>query len=111
MWLLSKLEKLNDNVTKSMDSYDSSKAAIAINNFLIEDFSRLYLKIAKRRMQFSNKRDARKVIDIVNYVLYKTLVLISPITPFVAESVFRERYTGSKALASMGAARLPRAYS
>jgi isoleucyl-tRNA synthetase len=104
-WLLSKLEKLNESVTESMDRYDISKAAVAINDFIIEDFSRLYLKIAKRRMQLGGKRGSRKVIDIVNYVLYKTLVLISPITPFVAESVFRDRYASGKTFASMSEAR------
>ncbi len=104
-WLLSKLEKLNEAVTKSMDSYDSSSAAVMINNFLIEDFSRLYLKIAKRRMQFGSKRSSRKAIDIVNYALYKTIVLISPVTPFVAESVFRDRFASSSAFAAMSAAK------
>ncbi len=97
-WILSRVEKLNEAVTEGMDGYDVSKAAASINSFVIEDFSRMYLKLAKARLQLGSKRESKKIIDIANYVLYKTLVLASPIMPFVTESVFLRQYPGSKSI-------------
>ena len=32
------------------------------------------------------------MVDIVDYILFRTLIVASPIIPFVAESVYQKRY-------------------
>jgi isoleucyl-tRNA synthetase len=89
-WILSKLEAMIGGVTASLDSYNTSDAVEMIENFIIEDFSRFYLKSAKKRM--GEGRKGKRVVDIVDYVLFRTLLVSSPIIPFVTEGIYQERY-------------------
>jgi isoleucyl-tRNA synthetase len=89
-WILSKLESLIAESTEALEAYDACRAAQAFKQFAIEDFSRFYLKFAKTRME--DKRHIKKTIDLIDYVLYRLLVLCSPIVPFVAESIYLKRY-------------------
>jgi isoleucyl-tRNA synthetase len=91
-WIVSKLESLTELVTTSLEGYEAFIAANALKRFIIEDFSRFYLKIAKKNVLYGNRKRAKATIDVINYVLYKSLVMISPITPFVSESVYTEMY-------------------
>ena len=89
-WILSKLEAMVGGVTESLDSYRTADAVALIENFIIEDFSRFYLKSAKKRM--GEGRKGKKIVDIVDYILFRTLVTASPIIPFVAEGLYQKRY-------------------
>ncbi len=91
-WILSRMESTVENVTAHLDNYEAYSAAAAIKTFVMEDFSRFYLKLAKKRILYGDKDAAKAIIDIINFVLARTLVLISPITPFVAEGIYQERY-------------------
>ena len=92
-WILSRLESTIKGVTGVLDDYRAFDAAELIKRFVTEDVSRFYLKLAKKSILYGSKKKARQVINVINYVLYKLLVMISPITPFVAEEVYLERYT------------------
>ena len=92
MWILSKLESLVDSVTESMDNYDAHNAVNSILEFIIGDFSRVYLKLAKTRM-YDSGRQSKAVAKTVSYVLRRLLVMIAPFTPFMAEALFRERFS------------------
>ena len=89
-WVLSKLEAMIGGVTASLDAYNTADAVELIENFIIEDLSRFYLKSAKKRM--GEGRKGKRIIDIVDYVLFRTLVAASPIIPFVAEGIYQRRY-------------------
>ncbi len=91
-WILSRLEHVSAEVAKSLDGYEAYNAATALKGFIIEDFSRFYIKIAKKRMIYGSRGQVKKIINIMDYILYRTLVLISPITPFVSEAVYLDRY-------------------
>ena len=91
-WILSRLEHVAQEVTAALDAYEAYKAVTAIKGFVIDDFSRFYLKIAKKRILYGDKRQAKKIVDLMDYVLYKTIIMISPISPFVSEAVYMDRY-------------------
>ena len=95
-WILSKTESLVGEVANSLDNYRVYEAAGRVSQFIIEDFSRFYLKSAKKRM--GEGRRGKKVIDIVDYVLFRTLMVASPIMPFVAESIYQERYKSADSI-------------
>ncbi len=97
-WMLSRLESTIDGVTRALEGYEAYKAAALVKGFITEDFSRFYLKMAKRSMLFGSKKKARQVMDVMNYVLFKTLIIASPIIPFATESVYRERYSGAESI-------------
>ena len=90
LWILSRLNSLSAKVTESLEKYDACTAASAIESFIIEDFSRFYLKFAKRR--FDDGRMMKKTVDVIDYVLLQTLILSSPLMPFVSEGIYIERY-------------------
>lgn len=92
MWLLSRIESVIEESTRYMEMFEPYRAAGIIKAFIIEDLSRFYLKIAKKRMSYAGKSEARAILDTISYSLYRILIVTSLITPFVAESVYRERY-------------------
>ncbi len=95
-WILSRLEGLVGTATKSLDAYDTATAAEAIRSFIIGDFSQFYLKNAKERM--GSKRTAKRAIDTIDHVLFKTIIIASPFIPFVCESVYLDRYKGAESI-------------
>lgn len=97
-WMASRLESVTEAVTRHLDNYEPYKAAAVLKDFVVEDFSRFYIKMAKKRILYSDKRTAKKIIDIINGALYRTIILISPITPFVSESVYLERYKNKESI-------------
>ncbi len=92
LWLLSRLESVTNQVTEALDGYESFNAVSPIEHFIVEDFSRFYLKLAKKRATYGSKRDIKTIINVMNYVLYKAMVLISPIMPFVTENIYLDLY-------------------
>jgi isoleucyl-tRNA synthetase len=75
-----------------MEGFEINRGLNHATNFVINDFSRFYLKIAKKRITESSKRDARKTLDVINYCLFNTLLLLAPITPFNTEKIYLENY-------------------
>ncbi len=97
-WIVSKLESAIDGVTAAFDDYRAADAAELIKGFVTEDLSRFYLKLAKKSILYSTRKKAHQVINTINYVLYKALLAISPITPFVAESIYIDRYVDNESI-------------
>jgi isoleucyl-tRNA synthetase len=95
-WILSKLEATVGGVTASLEAYNTADAIGMVESFIIEDFSRFYLKSAKKRM--GEGRKGRKMVDIVDYILFRTLLVASPMVPFVAESIYQKRYKRSESV-------------
>ena len=98
MWMLSRVESLVKESTANLDNYEPYKAAAMIKGFVIEDFSRFYLKMAKKRMGYVGKAESKAILDTISYALYNILVLTSVVTPFVAESVYRERFATQESI-------------
>ena len=93
-FILSKFSSLIVDVTEAFDNYALYKAAGMLTEFMVEDFSRFYLKTAKKKILYSSKADAMKVINTVNYIFYNLIIMLSPIIPFSTEKVYLERYKG-----------------
>jgi isoleucyl-tRNA synthetase len=91
-WLLSRYAAALGRVTASLDAYEPGGAIDAIKRFVVEDMSRFYLKAAKKKIAGGNRKAARASLNAINYVLFNTLIMVSPIAPFVAEGVYREMY-------------------
>ncbi len=91
-WILSRLNSLIKRVTQSLDSYDDSKALGMIMDFVTNDFSRLYLKVAKKKILALGKREAKRTMEVINWVFYNSLVMLSVFAPFAAESIYIKDY-------------------
>jgi len=77
-WILSRLHKLVEQVTKNLESFRFSEAGTAIYEFTWHEFADWYLEIAK----------TEKNTCILYYVLENILKLAHPFIPFVTEEIW-----------------------
>ena len=91
-WIISRLNNLISYINESLDGYNLEKANSALREFILDDFSRFYLKMAKKRVIYGSKKEAEETIDTMKYVFYNTLILISPFAPFTAEKLYLENF-------------------
>ena len=88
-WLLSKYNKLVNNVTNYMDNYDLTSTVRSIQYFVNEDLSNWYIRRNRRRFWSSIADDDKKAVYNTTYeVLLGLSKLIAPIAPFVSEDIY-----------------------
>ena len=89
-WIISRLNGVVEEATKEMESYNIHKAVNAVTDFMLNDFSRHYIKLVRDRVwptyEGHDKAAAQyamwTVVDVVSKML-------APICPFVAEHMHR----------------------
>ncbi|MGC8675991.1 MAG: isoleucine--tRNA ligase [Candidatus Micrarchaeia archaeon] len=91
-WIVSRLNSVIKCATERLDDYDIDGAANCIRQFIVEDFSRDYLKLAKKRIAEGSRAQAKAKINIINYVLSNTLLIASPFAPFATEKIYLDVY-------------------
>ncbi|PIN90419.1 isoleucine--tRNA ligase [Candidatus Pacearchaeota archaeon CG10_big_fil_rev_8_21_14_0_10_32_14] len=85
-WILSKFNFASEEITKAYNNYDFSGVIELYEQFLVNDFSRTYIKIVR-------DRESEKVVkDIIENIVVDCLKLISPICPFITEFYFRDKF-------------------
>lgn len=90
LWLISKCEKLKNDVTRYLNSYELHKACRALEDFILEDVSRWYVRLVRDRMW-------KEEGDLDKLAAYKTLYdalmtivkLIAPFCPHIAEEIYQ----------------------
>jgi len=89
-WILSRTQSLVKSVTSSLEHYYFHEAARSLNDFIIEDLSRWYVKLIRRRT-WVEKEDWDKLAAYASFyeVLKTLLVLMAPFTPFLVEKLYR----------------------
>ncbi len=89
-WILSKYNSLLKKMAESMDKYDLTAAARAIQEFLVEDFSNWYIRRNRRRFWVAEETaDKRAVFTVTYRVLVGICQLTAPFAPFMAEEIYR----------------------
>ena len=94
-WILSKLQSLIAEVRGHLDSYDPTKAARAIQDFVTDQLSNWYVRLSRRRFwkgELTN--DKRAAYETLNECLQTVAQLMSPIAPFFAEWLYRNLTDG-----------------
>jgi len=89
-WLISRLNSLVAHVDTELEHYEVTRAARAIQEFVIDDVSNWYVRRSRRRY-WRHEMNHDKISAYCT--LYETLVtlakLIAPFLPFVAEEIYR----------------------
>jgi isoleucyl-tRNA synthetase len=89
LWIISELNRLVRQVTKSMDSYNPTSATRRIQDF-VDSLSNWYVRRNRRRF-WKSESDADKLAAYST--LYRCLVtlsqLLAPFVPFVAEELYQ----------------------
>ena len=79
-WILSKFNGLIGEATQSLDKYDPTTAARAIEKFVIEDFSNWWLRRSRKR---------KEALGLLRFLLLELAKILASFTPFLAEDIYR----------------------
>ncbi|ATZ61823.2 MAG: isoleucine--tRNA ligase [Methanosarcinales archaeon Met12] len=89
-WVLSKVNSLILEVEDAMARYELHRATRALQNFIVEDLSRWYIRLIRPRMWIEeddpDKFAAYRTIWAVTDTIVK---LMAPFTPFIAEDIYQ----------------------
>lgn len=89
-WLLSKLEKLTEDVTEALENFQFNVAIEAIRNFTWHLFCDHYLEAVKPRLHLAKDKSSREAAQYcLLYTLYRIIQLLAPICPHITESIYQ----------------------
>lgn len=85
-WILSKVNSLQKKVEKESDNFQNYKALEYIEEFILNDLSRWYIKlIRKRTWPTYQGEDKQAAYATLRHVIKRVLLMLAPATPFLAE--------------------------
>lgn len=87
-WIISKLNKLVQEITRNIDNYDLGVALDKIYNFIWNEFCDWYIEMVKPRIYSDNEETKIIVSGVLNYVLGIALKLLHPFMPFVTSEIY-----------------------
>ena len=87
-WILSKVNKLAQEVTENMDKYELGIAVQKVYDFIWEEFCDWYIEMVKPRLY--NDEDTTKAAALwtLKTVLSNALKLLHPYMPFITEEIY-----------------------
>jgi valyl-tRNA synthetase len=88
-WIISRHNRLIENVTQLLDAHQYGEAGRQIYEFLWSEYADWYIEIAKIRLYGTNVRAQATVRRVLVYVLARTLRLLHPYMPFVTEATWQ----------------------
>ncbi len=78
-WILSKLNSLIKDVTEGLNNYELGKPFEKIMNFIVNDFSRGYIKMTRER---------ENTKEVIKEILEKVSLILAPFAPFISEYIY-----------------------
>jgi len=88
-WILSRMANLIDKVSKSLNKYNASSAALSIEDFFINDLSLWYIRRSRKRFQRpDSQKEKKEATDTLYFILLNLIKLIAPFMPFLAEEMY-----------------------
>ena len=89
-WILSKLQRVIDEVRKNVKKFEMHKATRAIENFVIEDLSNWYIRRSRKRLWTEEMTKDKVACYSTMYDVFVTLSkLIAPFIPFLSENIYQ----------------------
>ena len=87
-WIISKLNKLIEEVSINIEKYDLGVALEKIYGFIWNEFCDWYIEISKTRLYSENENEKTQVCVVLDYVFGKSLKLLHPFMPFVTSEIY-----------------------
>jgi len=94
-WILQRLARLTDNVTRLIDDFQAGEAGRQINDFFWSDYCDWYVECAKVQLRQSDEATRHATAGLLRAVLDQSLRLLHPFMPFVTEEVWQHLYRSS----------------
>ena len=89
-WLISRMNSLIATVDRELEDYEITRAARAIQYFVIEELSNWYVRRSRRRYWCKEMDDDKRAAYATLYeVLVSLSELVAPFLPFVADEIYR----------------------
>ncbi|MAG18084.1 MAG: isoleucine--tRNA ligase [Candidatus Diapherotrites archaeon] len=88
-WIISKMHSLSKEVLDHYNTYNYSKAVSLIEYFVLEEFSRTYIKMVRPRV----KNDDKAVSVVFSHVFSELIRLLAPIVPHLSEYFYQHAKT------------------
>ncbi len=88
-WILSKVNSLIKDVTEHYENFEFHSVGRKITNFVVNDLSRVYIKLIRDRVWVTESGDDKKVaLSVLRDCLVEVSKLLAPIAPFVSEEIY-----------------------
>ena len=85
-WILYKLNSTIKEYTHLYENFKFNLALKELENFIVNDYSKTYLKLIKDRTE---QRD-ENLLNILSTITKKILILLSPVIPFKTEQLYKQ---------------------
>ncbi|MDE5963616.1 MAG: class I tRNA ligase family protein, partial [Alistipes sp.] len=90
-WILSLLNTLVKNVTESLENYDPTPAARAIQDFVCENLSNWYVRLNRKRFWGGGMTEDKLAAYQTLYTCLETVSLLAaPFAPFICDRIFSD---------------------
>jgi isoleucyl-tRNA synthetase len=95
LWIVSRINTVAQEVSQALDSLYLHKATRSINQFILEDLSRWYVRLIRSRT-WIEKEDPDKLgaYYTLYHVIKKLIMLICPIAPHITEEIYQNLVLG-----------------
>ena len=87
-WILSKMNRLTEDVTENIDKYELGIAVSKIYDFIWEEFCDWYIEMVKPRLYNDEDKTKAAALWTLKTVLINALKLLHPYMPFITEEIF-----------------------
>lgn len=87
-WVISKLNRIINEVNNNIDKYEFGIALEKIQKFVWEEFCDWYIEFKKNTLYNGSPEEKAESIYVLKYVLFNSLKLLHPFCPFVTEEIF-----------------------
>lgn len=89
-WILTQLNQLIEQLTKRLENYELPHVPRLMEEFIVRDLSRWYIKLIRPRTWVRSKDDTKTAAFATLYHTLKTLLaIIAPVLPFQAEQMYQ----------------------
>ncbi len=85
-WLMSRLNSTKKEFNRAFEAYELNRASKALRNFIVEDLSRFYMKIAKERIQEGDNAEA--ALFTIYQAMLASLQMLGCFSPFLSEYLY-----------------------
>ncbi len=87
LWILSRLNTAVKESTHAYNGYTPHKVVKTIEEFVMNDLSRTYIKLVRER---TGTKTEKQVSETINHALFAVLKILSPITPHITEYLYQQ---------------------
>ncbi|MFH1470391.1 MAG: isoleucine--tRNA ligase [Candidatus Micrarchaeota archaeon] len=105
-WLISRTNSLIRECDRAYSEYTVHEAVRACREFIVEDLSRFYLKVAKKRI--SEGKNVDGAMDALYSALLSSLKLLNPASPFITEKLYLDVFRKAEGAESISLSDWPK---